>query len=110
MKPLPLLTHTLASLTLAQTPSPYTDPKSNLTFTLFQHPSGTFFGLALAPNSTSFTATLGGKGTGYTGISLGGGMLNKLLLLAWPNGQTIVASLRKTAYTLLIPSLHCQSS
>jgi hypothetical protein len=59
-----------------------------------------FFGLALPVNvtgNTDFIATLGGKGTGYTGISLGGVMLGKILLLAWPNQQAVVSSFRKTA-------------
>lgn len=111
MKTLTFLTGALATLTTAQTPSPYTDPKSGITFNLFQHTSGMFFGLALPANSitnTSFIATIGGKGTGYSGVSLGGGMLNKLLLIAWPNGQNIVASFRKTAYVL--PSYHASTA
>ncbi|KAH6020961.1 hypothetical protein HBI83_099630 [Parastagonospora nodorum] len=100
MKTLTLLTAVVATLTTAQTPAPYTDPKSGITFSTFQHTSGMFFGLTLPLNSTSntsFIATIGGKGTSYSGVSLGGGMLNKLLLIAWPNGQSIVSSFRKTA-------------
>jgi hypothetical protein len=103
MKTLTLLTGVLATLTTAQTPAPYTDPKSGITFSTFQHTSGMFFGLTLPQNSTSntsFIATIGGKGTSYSGVSLGGGMLNKLLLIAWPNGQSIVSSFRKTAHAL----------
>lgn len=90
----------LASLTAAQTPAPYTDAKSGITFNTFQHSSGYFFGIALPTNgtgNTDFIATIGGKGTGWSGVSLGGGMLGKLLIVAWPNAQAVVSSFRKTA-------------
>lgn len=75
MKVSTLLTGTLAASVTAQTAAPYTDSKSGITFNAFQHTSGLFFGVALPENSTSntdFIATIGGKGTGYSGISLGG--------------------------------------
>lgn len=92
----------LATVTVAQTPVSYTDAKSGITFNTYINPStGYFFGLALPGNATTsntdFIATLGGKGMGWSGVSLGGGMLNKLLILAWPNGQSVVSSFRKTA-------------
>jgi hypothetical protein len=91
----------VVGLAAAQTPAPYTDAKSGITFNTYINPStGYFFGLALDANntaSTDFIATIGGKGTGWSGVSLGGGMLNKLLILAWPNGQSVVGSFRKTA-------------
>jgi hypothetical protein len=71
----------LAGSAAAQTPAPYTDKSSGITFNTFQHSSGMFFGLALPVNiteNTDFIATIGGKGTGYSGVSLGGGMLGKL--------------------------------
>ncbi|KAH7135418.1 hypothetical protein B0J11DRAFT_502240 [Dendryphion nanum] len=96
---LPILA--LAGIGAAQTAAPYTDAKSGITFNAFINPtSGYFFGLALPANgtgNTDFIATIGGKGTGYSGVSLGGGMLSKLLVLAWPNAQTVVSSFRKTA-------------
>jgi hypothetical protein len=95
------ITGALATLAVAQTPAPYTDTKSGITFNTLQHSSGMFFGLALPENATGntdFIAMMGGKGTGYSGVSLGGGMLNKLLFVAWPNQQNIVSSFRKTAY------------
>jgi hypothetical protein len=93
-----LITGSLATLTAAQIPAPYTDAKSGITFNTLQHSSGMFFGLALPMNATGNTdciATIGGKGTGYSGVSLGGGMLNKLLFIAWPNQQSVVSSFRK---------------
>ncbi|KAF2001954.1 iron reductase domain protein [Amniculicola lignicola CBS 123094] len=91
----------LPALSVAQTPSLYTDAKSGITFNTFINPAnGFFFGLALPANgtgNTDFIATIGAKGTGWSGVSLGGGMLNKLLIAAWPNAQALVSSFRKTA-------------
>jgi hypothetical protein len=101
MKISTVFTGALATLTAAQTPAPYTDVKSGITFNTFQHSSGMFFGLALPANTTGnsdFIATIGGKGTGYSGVSFGGGMLSKLLFVAWPNQQSVVSSFRKTGY------------
>jgi acetyl-CoA carboxylase carboxyltransferase component len=67
-----------------------------------------FFGLALPANATGnsdFIATIGGKGSGWSGVSLGGGMLNKLLIVAWPNAQAVVSSFRKTAYVCILQRL-----
>ncbi|KAH8725115.1 hypothetical protein GQ44DRAFT_798672 [Phaeosphaeriaceae sp. PMI808] len=90
----------IATLTAAQTPAPYTDVKSGITFNTFQHSNGMFFGIAVPVNTTGntdFIATIGGKGTGFSGVSFGGGMLNKLLFISWPNQQSVVSSFRKTA-------------
>ncbi|PVH99549.1 iron reductase domain protein [Periconia macrospinosa] len=88
-----------ATAIAAPTPGAYTDPKSGISFSGFTDTaSGYFFGIALPPTpGTEFIATIGGKGTGWSGVSLGGGMLNKLLIVAWPNGAKIVSSFRKTA-------------
>ncbi|CBY00399.1 hypothetical protein IAQ61_011331 [Plenodomus lingam] len=90
----PLLSF-LASVAVAQTPAP-----SGITFNTLFHTSGFFFGLALPMNSTGnsdLIATIGGKGTRWSGVSLAGSMINKLLIVAWPNAQTIVRSFRMTA-------------
>jgi hypothetical protein len=105
MKISTLVTGSLATFTAALTPAPYTDAKSGITFNTIQHSSGMFFGLAMPANATGntdFIATIGGKGTGFSGVSLGGGMLNKLLFIAWPNQQSIVSSFRKAT---LVPKL-----
>jgi hypothetical protein len=81
MKVSTIMAGALTTLATAQTPAPYTDKSSGITFNTFQHSSGMFFGIALPANvtgNTDFIATIGGKGTGYSGISLGGGMLRKL--------------------------------
>jgi hypothetical protein len=101
MKASTLLPGALVTLAAAQAPAPYTDVKSGITFNTLQHSSGYFFGLALPANATGntdFIATIGGKGTGYSGVSFGGGMLSKLLFVAWPNQQSVVSSFRKTGY------------
>ncbi|KAF2193692.1 iron reductase domain protein [Zopfia rhizophila CBS 207.26] len=103
MKLSTLLPLTLSSLCAAQTQftGTYTDTKSGITFQAMQDStSGYFFGIALpetTAGNTDFIATIGGKGTGWAGVSLGGGMVNKLLIAAWPNGQSIVSTFRKTA-------------
>jgi hypothetical protein len=106
MKISALLTSGFAALATAQAPAPYTDAKSGITFNTYINPtSGYFFGIALPANTTGntdFIATIGGKGTGWSGVSLGGAMLSKLLIAAWPNGQAIVSSFRKTAYVCFI--------
>lgn len=69
------LTGALASVATSQSAAPYTDAKSGITFNTFQHSSGLFFGIALPENvtgNTDFIATVGGKGTGWSGVSLGG--------------------------------------
>jgi hypothetical protein len=101
---LSFLTGVFATLAAAQTPALYTDTKSGITFNTFQHSSGMFFGLALPQNTTGntdFIATIGGRGTGYSGVSLGGGMLGKLLVVGWPNAQSVLSSFRKTSYVLM---------
>lgn len=106
MKISALLTSGFAVLATAQTPAPYTDPKSSITFNTYINPtSGYFFGIALPQNTTGntdFIGTIGGKGTGWSGVSLGGAMLSKLLILAWPNNQAVISSFRKTAYVCLL--------
>ncbi|KAF2744717.1 iron reductase domain protein [Sporormia fimetaria CBS 119925] len=107
---LPTLLTPLLPLIAAQssTPAPYTDAKSGITFNAYVNPSnGYFFGLALPENitgNTDFIATLGGRGSGWSGVSLGGGMLNKLLVVAWPSSAggmggaaPVVSSFRKTS-------------
>lgn len=100
MKLFALLVGGIATLAAAQTAVPYTDLKSNITFQYYLNTAGYFLGIALPDDPTGNTdliATIGGKGTGWSGASLTGPMKNSLLLLAWPNSQAIVSSFRKTA-------------
>ncbi|KAL5418351.1 hypothetical protein PMIN03_001073 [Paraphaeosphaeria minitans] len=99
MKLAPLLFGGITALVRAQTAAPYTDVKSGITFQAYQHTTGYFLGVALLENPTGNTdliVTIGGKGTGWSGASLAGPMKNALLVLAWPNNNTIVSSFRKT--------------
>ncbi|KAF2020934.1 iron reductase domain protein [Aaosphaeria arxii CBS 175.79] len=98
MKLSSLLSLSLPLLATAQTAAPYTDAKSGITFNAYVT-SNYFFGLALPENATGsdFIGTIGGKGTGWSGASLGGQMRNKLLVLSWPNAQAVLSSFRKTA-------------
>ncbi|KAK7179960.1 hypothetical protein DPSP01_009872 [Paraphaeosphaeria sporulosa] len=99
MKLSTLLFGSIATLVGAQLAAPYTDVKSNITFQAYRHSTGYFLGVALPENpagNTDFIVTIGGKGNGWGGASLAGPMKNALLVLAWPNNNTIVSSFRKT--------------
>ncbi|BCS23938.1 uncharacterized protein APUU_40382S [Aspergillus puulaauensis] len=106
---------TLLPLTTAQAPEgkPYTDPKTNITFSTWEigesSGSGPFtFGLALPPNALKTDATefIGymkcAPSNGWCGVSLGGSMTNALLVVAYADQkQNVKRSLRFTSkYTL----------
>ena len=92
-----LLSCALVLGAVAQTPAPYTEPKSGITVWAYQSPTYNF-GIAVPQTpTTDFIGVLVGKGSGYVGVSLGGGMTNKLLITAWPNGNAVLSSFRKTA-------------
>ncbi|WYZ41414.1 hypothetical protein EsH8_V_000309 [Colletotrichum jinshuiense] len=93
----------------ASTPTIFTDAKTGIVFNTWsatdaQTAGGMTYGFALP--STALTtdaneyvgylqcASKNGQGTGWCGISLGGTMTNKLLLMAWPNGGEILTSFR----------------
>jgi hypothetical protein len=86
------------SATAQSTSSAWTDTTTNITYQAFTN-GNVLFGVALdtAANSTDFIGVIVGKGAGYIGISLGGSMVNKLLVAAWPNSKSLVSSFRKTA-------------
>jgi len=79
--------------------SVYVEPKTSISFSAYEDAtSGYTFGIALPTTpTTDFIGLLVGKGTGWSGVSLGGPMLNKLLIAAWPSGTKIVGTFRKTA-------------
>ncbi|KAF4636608.1 hypothetical protein G7Y89_g1471 [Cudoniella acicularis] len=76
----------------------FTEPKTGFTVTGYIS-SPYSFGVALpqTPGQDFIGVVVGTKANGYVGTSLGGPMLNALLLVVWPNGQKVLASLRKTA-------------
>jgi len=84
------------------------EPKTNVFFSSFTDlASGYTFGIALSTTlGTNFLGYLAGKGTGWSGASLGGAMTNKLLVVVWPNKAAtgIVGSFGELAYVL--PFLH----
>ncbi|TVY68649.1 Cellobiose dehydrogenase [Lachnellula suecica] len=93
---LSILSCTLAVGAAAQTIASYTEPKSGITVQAYQSPTFTF-GLALPTTpKADFIGVLVGQGSGYAGISLGGAMTNELLIAAWPNGNSVLASFRET--------------
>ncbi|KAK0644235.1 hypothetical protein B0T16DRAFT_460312 [Cercophora newfieldiana] len=91
---LPLLTPCLAQ----DDPIKYTDGPSGIAFNTW--PQGDItWGMALPPkalteDSTEFLGLLTCKGTGYCGISFGGGMVGSLLLLAYPSNGKVLTSFR----------------
>jgi len=77
------------------------EPKTNISFSTFSDAtSGYTFGIALPTTpGTDFIGYLTGKGAGWSGVSLGGPMTNKLLIAAWPNSKatTVIGSFREVA-------------
>ena len=99
----------LSSTSLAATSTGIiVEPKTNISFSSFSDSaSGYTFGIALSTTlGTNFLGYLAGKGTGWSGASLGGAMTNKLLVVVWPNKAAtgIVGSFGELAYVL--PFLH----
>lgn len=79
----------------AQQSTAFTDPATGITYQ--QVSQGTFtFGIVLSESpSTDFIGRISAQGTeGWAGISLGGRMRGSLMVVAWPNENDVVASLR----------------
>ncbi|KAJ3043402.1 hypothetical protein HDV00_005100 [Rhizophlyctis rosea] len=92
----------VVGLASAQQSSSYQDSQTGLTFQQYtDSTSGVSVGIALPSGSSNeLVIQLKAPSTGWTGISLGGGMTNNLLVLAWANGNSIVTSSRyTTAYS-----------
>ena len=82
----------------AQVAAPYTDPDNSFVFDGITDPvHSVTYGIALPSASTSsefigeITAPIDAK---WVGLALGGAMIGDLLIVAWPNGDDIVASTR----------------
>ncbi|KAF2843181.1 iron reductase domain protein [Patellaria atrata CBS 101060] len=96
---LPLVALFSSSTAQAQV-SPYTDTRTGISFQGISGSNGYRLGLVLPPANTTSSdvlVQLVGQGKGWAGVSLGGSMLNHLLVAAWPNGQNVMGSLRFTA-------------
>ncbi|KAE8139037.1 hypothetical protein BDV38DRAFT_281595 [Aspergillus pseudotamarii] len=91
------------------TPVAYTDSETGITFDTWSVPAGTgtgglVFGVALPGSALTTDATefigylqcasQNASSAGWCGISLGGGMNNNLLFLAYPYEDTVLTSLR----------------
>lgn len=87
----------LFSLATAQTAGPFTDPNTGIDF-LHYTKSDFSFGITLPETIESdFIGQLVVPITetgGWGAVSFGGSMLNKLLLVAWANGEEIVSTFR----------------
>jgi len=85
----------LAAFVTAQ--NAFTDNHTNITYQVYSD-ENLLFGVALSTNTTSndFIGLIIGTGAGYVGVSLGGAMVNSLLIAAWPNQQKLVSSFRTT--------------
>ncbi|KAF8657601.1 hypothetical protein AX16_002182 [Volvariella volvacea WC 439] len=94
---------------LAQAGSLYTDPDNGIHFYGYREPvNGVTFGYVLPPNNADGSPPTEYIGqivapinVRWVGVAPGGNMLHNLLLVAWPNGNNIVRSLRMaTDYVL----------
>ena len=82
----------------AQTAATYTDATSGIKFNGIQHTSGFRTGIVLPENpTTDFIGQIVAPKGGWGSLSLGGSMREKLLVVAWPNGEEIVTSFRKAS-------------
>ncbi|KAI0765073.1 cellobiose dehydrogenase [Fomes fomentarius] len=88
----------LAGSVYSQVAAPYTDPGNGFVFDGITDPAyGVTYGLVLPQGSSStefigeIVAPVDAK---WVGLALGGAMIGNLLIVAWPNGNQIVASPR----------------
>ena len=94
----------LAITALAQSFS-YTDPGNGIVFQGYTDPvHSVTYGAVFPPltaDSTEFVGEIvAPNANAWVGIALAGEMLDNLLLVAWPNGDSIVGSPRYAAYVL----------
>ncbi|KAF7863803.1 hypothetical protein EAF04_006768 [Stromatinia cepivora] len=96
-----LLALGFAARALAQTATSYVDANTGITFEGATDTTGFKFGMVMEANATSdfigqivFPST---AGSGYGGVSLTGNMVGSMLIVAWPSGTDVIASLRETS-------------
>ncbi|EAW23782.1 putative cellobiose dehydrogenase [Aspergillus fischeri NRRL 181] len=95
------LSSTLGAFAANYNSSAYSDSASGIDFQRWcDADTGFCFGLALPETvKTDFVGQLVvplDSSKGWGGVSLGGSMTSTLLIAAWPNGNSVVSSLRKT--------------
>src|SRR5262245_20780458 len=83
--------------TQAQTTATYTDAATGITFLRTTQDGGHAFGIALPEvGGIDFVGQISAPLTeGWAGVSLTSSMTGGLLIVAWPNGDDVVAGLRK---------------
>lgn len=95
---------------VAANPDAFTDPKTGIDFQQYSALGGTFtIGIALPEKVESsfigqIVVPIAKKGA-WGALSLGGGMLNHLLLVAWANGEEVVSTFR-TASAYANPAVY----
>ncbi|KAL0257681.1 hypothetical protein SLS55_006844 [Diplodia seriata] len=84
----------------ATSTSAYTDSTTGIKFQRWQdETTGFSFGVALPESPDAKTDIIGqmvAPGSGWAGVSMTSSMMASTLIAAWPNGEDIVASARKT--------------
>lgn len=84
----------------ATTTSSYTDSTTGITFQRWtDEDTGFALGLALPEDPTAKTDIIGqivAPGSGWAGASMTSSMMASTLIACWPNGEDVVASVRKT--------------
>ncbi|KAL1637316.1 hypothetical protein SLS58_009325 [Diplodia intermedia] len=84
----------------ATSTSAYTDSTTGIKFQRWQdETTGFSFGIALPESPDAKTDIIGqmvAPGSGWAGVSMTSSMMASTLIAAWPNGEDIVASARKT--------------
>jgi cellobiose dehydrogenase (acceptor) len=86
---------------LSQAGGPYTDPDNGILFWGYTEPAhGATYGFVFPPlGGTEFIGEIVAPiATKWAGAAPGGSMLQNLLLIAWPNGNSIVRSVRIASY------------
>ncbi|KAF2642515.1 FAD/NAD(P)-binding domain-containing protein [Massarina eburnea CBS 473.64] len=83
------------SLALTSTPYAYTDDKG-IKFSQVTESGGLSFGMSLPQEGSDWIGRIEAPITeGWVGLSMGSSMTAYLLVVAWPNGDNVVSSLRK---------------
>ncbi|EAW11749.1 putative cellobiose dehydrogenase [Aspergillus clavatus NRRL 1] len=95
------LSSTLGVAAAGYNSSAYNDPTTGIDFQRWcDEPTGFCFGLALPETvGTDFVGQIVvplDSSNGWGGVSLGGSMTSTLMIAAWPSGNSVVSSLRKT--------------
>ncbi|KAF2137374.1 iron reductase domain protein [Aplosporella prunicola CBS 121167] len=77
--------------------APYTDSTTGIKFSQYTDKSGYAFGMAVPETvGKDFIGQIVAPGEGWAGVSLTSSMMASTLIAAWPNGDDVIGSLRKT--------------